>query len=80
MIPNADNYNPSTEYAAQLVADIGRSQTWIAKRLGVSDRRVRYILNGSRIVNGEPTRVAMSYTEQFALECLAEAVKAAANL
>jgi len=46
----------------------------------VSDRRVRYILNGSRIVNGEPTPVAMSYTEQFALECLAEAVKAAANL
>ena len=80
MTPNADNYNPSTDYAAQLVERIGKSQTWIAKRLGVSDRRIRYILNGSRIVNGKAVDVRMSYAEQFALECLADAVAQAAQL
>lgn len=80
MTPNADNYNPSTEYAKELIEKIGKSQVWIAKRLGVSDRRIRYIVNGSRIVNGETIDVKMSYTEQFAMECLAEAVRQASEL
>lgn len=78
MIPNAENYNGATEYAQSLVERIGKPQTWIAKRLGVSDRRVRYILKGSRIVNGVETEVRMTYTEQFTLECLVAAVEAAA--
>ncbi|WP_448120068.1 hypothetical protein [Pseudomonas veronii] len=80
MIPNAENYNGATEYAHQLIERIGKSQTWVAKRLGVSDRRVRYILKGSRIVNGAETEVHMTYTEQFTLECLAVAVESAADL
>lgn len=80
MTPNADNYNPSTEYAKDLIEKIGKSQVWIAKRLGVSDRRIRYIVNGSRIVNGETVDVRMSYTEQFALEALAKAAEAARSL
>lgn len=80
MIPNAETYNGATEYAQSLIERIGKSQTWIAKRIGISDRRVRYILKGSRIVNGIETEVRMIYTEQFALECLADAVERAATL
>ena len=80
MTPDADLYKPATEYAAELVRRIGKSQTWIAKRLGVSDRRIRYILNGSRVVNGETVDVRMSYCEQFALECLAKAIEEAAKI
>lgn len=71
MLPNAELYKPETAYAHELVERIGQSQTWISKRLGVTDRRVRYILKGSRIVNGAETEVHMTYCEQFALECLA---------
>ncbi|UZJ58571.1 hypothetical protein OKW98_18515 [Pseudomonas sp. KU26590] len=80
MIPNAENYNGDTKNAQQLIERIGKSQTWIAKRLGVSDRRIRYIIKGSRIVNGVDTDVRMTYTEQFTLECLAVAVESAAGL
>lgn len=80
MTPNAEQYKPDTAYAQQLVERIGKSQTWISKRLGVTDRRVRYILKGSRIVNGAETAVHMTYCEQFALECLAAAVEGAADL
>jgi hypothetical protein len=71
MTPNAELYNPSTEYADKLVTRIGQTPTWIAKRIGVTDRRIRYILDGSRTVKGVTSPIQMTYTEQFALECLA---------
>jgi hypothetical protein len=71
MSPNAELYNPSTDYADKLITRIGQTPGWIAKRLGVTDKRIRYILDGERTVKGETTPIQMTYTEQFALECLA---------
>jgi hypothetical protein len=76
MIPNAELYNPSTEYADKLVTRIGQTPAWIAKRIGVTDRRIRYILDGSRTVKGVTSPIQMTYTEQFALECLVAEAKA----
>ena len=74
MTPNAELYNPSTEYADKLISRIGQTPSWIAKRIGVTDKRIRYILEGERTVKGETTPIQMTYTEQFALECLAAEV------
>ena len=71
MTPNAELYNPSTDYADKLISRIGQTPSWIAKRIGVTDKRIRYILEGERTVKGETTPIQMTYTEQFALECLA---------
>lgn len=71
MTPNAEHYNPSTDYADKLVSRIGQTPAWIAKRIGVTDKRIRYILDGSRTVKGVTTEIQMTYPEQFALECLA---------
>ncbi|MNV65824.1 hypothetical protein D3C71_1585450 [compost metagenome] len=76
MTPNAEFYKPSTEYADKLISQIGQTPSWIAKRIGVTDKRIRYILDGERTVKGETTPIQMTYTEQFALECLAAAAKA----
>ncbi|AQY66549.1 hypothetical protein MOQ67_15465 [Pseudomonas sp. LY-1] len=76
MTPNAERYNPSTDYADKLISRIGQTPTWIAKRIGVTDKRIRYILDGERTVKGESTPIQMTYTEQFALECLAAEAKA----
>ncbi|MBV6824898.1 hypothetical protein [Pseudomonas sp. PD9R] len=77
MTPNAEFYKPTTEYADKLISQIGQTPSWIAKRIGVTDKRIRYILDGERTVKGETTLIQMTYTEQFALECLAAAAKAA---
>ncbi|MDB5984224.1 MAG: hypothetical protein JWQ69_5239 [Pseudomonas sp.] len=71
MTPNAEFYKPTTEYADKLVTRIGQTPAWIAKRIGVTDKRIRYILDGSRTVKGVTTEILMTYPEQFALECLA---------
>mgnify|MGYP006195689251 CR=1 FL=1 len=76
MTPNAEFYKPTTEYADKLISQIGQTPSWIAKRIGVTDKRIRYILDGERTVKGETTPIQMTYTEQFALECLAAAAKA----
>lgn len=52
MTPNAELYNPSTEYADKLISRIGQTPSWIAKRIGVTDKRIRYILDGERTVKG----------------------------
>ena len=77
MYPNADRYNPDTEYANKLVDRIGQTPAWIALRLGVTEKRMRYILAGSRTIKGDTTEILMSYSEQFCLECLAAEAKAA---
>jgi hypothetical protein len=76
MTPNAEFYKPTAEYADKLISQIGQTPSWIAKRIGVTDKRIRYILDGERTVKGETTPIQMTYPEQFALECLAAAAKA----
>lgn len=76
MTPNAEFYKPTAEYADRLISQIGQTPSWIAKRIGVTDKRIRYILDGERTVKGETTPIQMTYCEQFALECLAAAAKA----
>jgi hypothetical protein len=76
MTPNAEYYKPTAEYADKLISQIGQTPSWIAKRIGVTDKRIRYILEGERTVKGETTPIQMTYPEQFALECLAAAAKA----
>jgi hypothetical protein len=76
--PDARKYNPDPANARALIERIqavGKSQRWIADRLGVGDRRIRYLIAGERIVNGQTLEVKMSYAEQFALECLADAAE-----
>ena len=77
MFPNAERYNHSTEYANKLVDRIGQTPAWIALRLGVTEKRMRYILAGSRTIKGDTPEILMSYAEQFCLECLAAEAKAA---
>ena len=76
MTPNAEFYKPTTEYADKLISQIGQTPSWIAKRIGVTEKRIKYILDGERTVKGDTTPIQMTYTEQFALECLAAAAKA----
>ena len=76
MTPNAEFYKPTAEYADKLISQIGQTPSWIAKRIGVTDKRIRYILEVERTVKGETTPIQMTYPEQFALECLAAAAKA----
>lgn len=73
MTPNADNHDPRPETVRTLVERIGKSQFWIATTIGISERRLRYLIAGSREVDGKTTDVEMTYPEQFALECLAQA-------
>ena len=75
MLPTPTAYNKSPEYARELVARIGRPQTWIADNSGISRRRLQYIIAGSREVDGELRSVSLTYPEQFTLECLANAAE-----
>ena len=77
MFPNAERYNHSTEYANKLVDRIGQTPAWIASRIGVTEKRMRYILAGSRTIKNDTTEIFMSYAEQFCMECLAVEAKAA---
>ena len=77
-LPDASKYNKAPEYARELIQRIqaaGKSQRWIAERIGVSERRIRYLLNGERVVSGEKLVVTMSYTEQYAFEQLVSAAE-----
>lgn len=70
-----ENFSPTPEQARVLVARIGKSQRWIADRLGIGERHLRYVLNGTREVNGKTLPVLMTYLEQYALEALACAME-----
>ena len=77
MTPNCPQKFESTpEIARALVERIGKSQRWIAERIGISERRLRYLVAGSRDVEGKTVAVTLTYAEQFALECLASAAEA----
>lgn len=73
MLPNSERHQPTPEYARELFSRIGKSQIWVAKRIGVSRRQFQYILAGERSVGGEKLKVTMSYSQQHALEQMAEA-------
>ncbi len=66
-------HNPTPEYMQELMRRIGKSQTWVAERTGISRRRIQYLLVGSKIFAGVKQDVRMTYPEQHILECLAEA-------
>jgi hypothetical protein len=70
MIPNSTDSQASPYYVRELVQRIGKPQRWIADRVGISERRLRYLIAGSREVDGKIVDVKLSYPEQFALECL----------
>lgn len=71
MTPDSDNHVPKPETVRTLVDRIGKSQYWIATTIGISERRLRYLIAGSRDVDGKTVEVLVTYPEQFALECLA---------
>ncbi|MEX3933289.1 hypothetical protein AB4Y32_16050 [Paraburkholderia phymatum] len=59
----------------ELVKRIDKSQYWIACTIGISERRLRYLLAGSREVDGKTVAVTMTYAEQYALQDLARAAE-----
>jgi hypothetical protein len=71
MVPNSEGRQESSDYVRALIEQIGQSQRWIAERIGISERRLRYLIAGSREIDGKVVDVKLSYPEQFALECLA---------
>jgi plasmid maintenance system antidote protein VapI len=76
MTPNCPkNFAPPADAVRALVARIGKSQRWIAERIGISERRLRYLIAGTRDVEGKQVAVTLSYPEEFALECLADAAE-----
>jgi DNA-binding transcriptional regulator LsrR (DeoR family) len=75
MTPDARNHREAPELVRQLVERIGKSQRWIAERVGISERRLRYLIAGTRDVEGKKVDVTTTYPEQFALECLAQAAE-----
>lgn len=56
MTPNAELYNPSTEYADKLISRIGQTPSWIAKRIGVTDKRFATSSMGSGPSRAKPRR------------------------
>ncbi|KVC81399.1 hypothetical protein [Burkholderia ubonensis] len=75
MTPDARKHQPNPETVRELIQRVGKSQRWIAERIGISERRLRYLLAGSRDVEGKTVAVTITYPEQFALEQLADAAE-----
>jgi 3-oxoacyl-[acyl-carrier-protein] synthase III len=75
MTPNANQHAPHPDTVRNLVKRIDKSQQWIANRIGISERRLRYLIAGTRDVDGKQTDVLLTYPEQFALEELASAAE-----
>lgn len=71
MRPDSSRHTPSTAAVRALVHQCqeahGLSQAGVAARIGISSRRLEYLLSGRRGAK----RVTMTYPEQFALEALA---------
>lgn len=63
MKPNPQTYNPNPDYLRELIARAGVSQREAARRIGVTERAMRFWLTG---------RPEIPYTAQFALESLSE--------
>ena len=66
MTPDASKHDPRPEYLRALVAASGLSQRSAAKRIGISERVMRYYLQGAL----HPTYRPAPYSVQYALESL----------
>lgn len=64
MKPDATNHDPRPEYLRALIEQAGLSQRDAARRIGISERVMRYYLS-------DADERAAPYPVQFALECLA---------
>lgn len=69
MTPDATRHNPSPDYLRALLAKCGLSQREAARRIGVSDRVMRYYLAPT----DSPGYRHAPYTVQYALEQLSQA-------
>lgn len=67
MKPDASNHNPDPAYLRGLLARAGLSQRAAARRIGISDRVMRYYLTDES-AGYRPA----PYPVQFALEALAQ--------
>lgn len=65
MKPNADKHNPDPAYLRELLERAGLSQREAARRVGVSDRMMRYYLSADPAA-WKPA----PYAIQYALESL----------
>jgi len=65
MKPNASNHNPSPEYLRGLIERAGLSQREVARRIGITDRALRYYLSEDA-ASWKPA----PYVVQFAIEHL----------
>lgn len=65
MKPDAKNYKPEPQYLRDLLERAGLTQRAAALQLGIPERTFRDNLNGNK------PNSTISYTGQFALECLA---------
>lgn len=63
MTPDATRHDPRPDYLRALLVEAGLSQREAARRIGVSERVMRYYLSGERDA---------PYPVQFALECLSQ--------
>lgn len=61
MKPNALKHNPDPDYLRELIDRAGLSQREAARRIGISERVMRYYLSGER---------EAPYPVQYALESL----------
>jgi len=67
MTPDASKHNPRPEYLRALLQQAGLSQRAAARRIGISDRVLRYYL-AAESADHRPA----PYPVQFALEALAQ--------
>jgi len=67
MRPDASRHDPSPDYLRALIARAGLSQRAAARRIGISERMMRYYLADA----GTPAHRPAPYTVQYALERLA---------
>lgn len=64
MKPDASQHDPRPEYLRALLEQAGLSQREAARRIGISERVMRYYVAGERVA---------PYPVQYALQMLAEA-------
>ena len=62
----------SAAYMRVLMDRIGKPQTWVAEKTGISRRRIQYLLAGHKVFEGELQSVCLTYPEQYILESLGE--------
>ena len=70
MKPDASLHNPSPDYLRALLERAGLSQREAARRIGVSERMMRYYL-----ADGSADHRPAPYPVQFAIEALAASVR-----